>query len=53
MKRLHVQINDKVISPRRGFLIRRAPGHSYFDFAQEITFAQANAISEQSENQKK
>ncbi|CAF4473161.1 unnamed protein product, partial [Rotaria magnacalcarata] len=36
VKRLHVQLNDKSISPRQGFLLRRAPGHCYFDFAQEI-----------------
>jgi hypothetical protein len=40
VKRLHVQLNDKIISPRAGFLLRRAPGHCYFDFAQEIVFAE-------------
>ncbi|UJR14999.1 hypothetical protein I4U23_001976 [Adineta vaga] len=44
IKRLHVQLNDKIISPRQGFLLRRAPGHCYFDFVQEIVFAHAKTM---------
>ncbi|CAF3729736.1 unnamed protein product [Rotaria sp. Silwood1] len=44
VKRLHVQLNDKIISPKQGFLLRRAPGHCFFDFAQEIVFAHAKTI---------
>ncbi|CAF0857931.1 unnamed protein product [Didymodactylos carnosus] len=50
IKRLHVQLNDKIISPRQGFLIRRAPGHCYFDFCQEIIFAHAKTEYSQSKN---
>ncbi|CAF3038620.1 unnamed protein product [Rotaria socialis] len=51
VKRLHVQLNDKIISPRQGFLLRRAPGHCYFDFAQEIIFAHSKTIQENADNQ--
>ncbi|CAF0808236.1 unnamed protein product [Adineta ricciae] len=44
VKRLHVQLNDKIISPKQGFLLRRAPGHCFFDFAQEIVFAHAKTM---------
>ena len=46
IKRLHVQLNDKIISPKHGFLLRRAPGHCFFDFAQEIVFAHAKTMVE-------
>jgi hypothetical protein len=48
---LHVQLNDKIISPRQGFLLRRAPGHCFFDFAQEIVFAHAKTMMEEAEKQ--
>lgn len=51
VKRLYVQLNDKIISPKQGFLLRRAPGHCYFDFVQEIVFAQSKIIHR--ENEKK
>ncbi len=47
-----MQLNDKIISPRQGFLLRRAPGHCYFDFAQEIVFAHAKTMSEDEHIQK-
>ncbi|CAF0889439.1 unnamed protein product [Adineta steineri] len=55
IKRLHVQLNDKIISPRQGFLLRRAPGHCSFDFAQEIVFAHAKTMiqDEQKQQQKR
>ncbi|CAF0733393.1 unnamed protein product [Adineta steineri] len=46
VKRLHVQLNDKIVSPKQGFLLRRAPGHCFFDFAQEIVFAHAKTMIE-------
>lgn len=46
VKRLHVQLNDRIISPRQGFLVRRAPGHRFFDIAQDIVFAHAKTLSE-------
>ncbi|CAF0803169.1 unnamed protein product [Rotaria sordida] len=49
VKRLHVQLNDKIVSPRQGFLLRRAPGHCFFDFAQEIVFAHAKTMHENSQ----
>ncbi|CAF1618828.1 unnamed protein product [Rotaria magnacalcarata] len=52
VKRLHVQLNDKIISPRQGFLLRRAPGHCYFDFVQEIVFAHGKAMSEDDQRRK-
>lgn len=52
IKRLHVQLNDKIISPRQGFLLRRAPGHCYFDFAQEIVFAHVKTMAEDEAKQK-
>ncbi|CAF4386537.1 unnamed protein product [Rotaria socialis] len=52
IKRLHVQLNDKIISPRQGFLLRRAPGHCYFDFVQEIVFAHGKAMSEDDQRRK-
>ncbi|UJR31677.1 hypothetical protein I4U23_019158 [Adineta vaga] len=51
VKRLHVQLNDKIISPKQGFLLRRAPGHCFFDFAQEIVFAHAKTIVEDGQKQ--
>ncbi|CAF1052117.1 unnamed protein product [Adineta ricciae] len=51
IKRLHVQLNDKVISPRQGFLLRRAPGHCFFDFVQEIVFAHAKTMIPEQQKQ--
>lgn len=51
IKRLHVQLNDKIISPRQGFLLRRAPGHCFFDFVQEIVFAHAKTIIPEKQKQ--
>ena len=53
VKRFHVQLNDKIISPKQGFLLRRAPGHCYFDFAQEIVFAHTSAMEEDDEQRQK
>ncbi|CAF4738534.1 unnamed protein product, partial [Rotaria sp. Silwood2] len=52
IKRLHVQLNDKIISPRQGFLLRRAPGHCYFDFVQEIVFAHGKTMMEEEQKRK-
>ncbi|CAF3553894.1 unnamed protein product [Rotaria sp. Silwood1] len=52
IKRLHVQLNDKIISPRQGFLLRRAPGHCYFDFVQEIVFAHGKKMMEEEQKRK-
>lgn len=38
-KVMHVQINDRVISPPEGYLLRKGPGVCHFDFAQEISFS--------------
>ncbi|XP_013084186.2 katanin-interacting protein-like isoform X2 [Biomphalaria glabrata] len=56
-KIMHVFINDKMVSPPEGYLLRKGPGICYFDFAQEINFSNAtyanslsslsNAISDQ------
>jgi hypothetical protein len=46
-----VQLNDKIISPKQGFLLRRAPGHCFFDFAQEIVFAHAKTMVEDAHKQ--
>ena len=34
-----VTLDDKLLSPADGFLIRKGPGNCYFDFAQQIIFA--------------
>uniref|UniRef100_A0A8C2X6D1 Katanin interacting protein n=1 Tax=Cyclopterus lumpus TaxID=8103 RepID=A0A8C2X6D1_CYCLU len=38
VKVIHVFMDDVAISPPEGFLIRKGPGNSHFDFAQEILF---------------
>ncbi|KAI1896263.1 hypothetical protein AGOR_G00093000 [Albula goreensis] len=38
VKVIHVSMDDVVISPPEGFLIRKGPGNCHFDFAQEILF---------------
>ncbi|KAM9837979.1 katanin-interacting protein [Aulostomus maculatus] len=38
VKVIHVFMDDVAISPSEGFLIRKGPGNSHFDFAQEILF---------------
>ncbi|XP_019902350.3 protein KIAA0556 isoform X2 [Esox lucius] len=38
VKVIHVSLDDTVISPADGFLIRKGPGNCHFDFAQEILF---------------
>ncbi|XP_029102518.1 protein KIAA0556 isoform X2 [Scleropages formosus] len=38
VKVIHVSVDDTVISPPAGFLIRKGPGNCHFDFAQEILF---------------
>ncbi|KAJ8245822.1 hypothetical protein GJAV_G00260670 [Gymnothorax javanicus] len=38
VKVMHVTLDDMVISPPEGFLIRKGPGNCHFDFAQEILF---------------
>ncbi|KAJ8364242.1 hypothetical protein SKAU_G00130730 [Synaphobranchus kaupii] len=38
VKVMHVSMDDVVISPPEGFLIRKGPGNCHFDFAQEILF---------------
>ncbi|KAK7112200.1 hypothetical protein V1264_011687 [Littorina saxatilis] len=38
----HVSVNDRVISPPEGLLIRKGPGNCHFDFAQEINFTPPN-----------
>ncbi len=46
-----MQLNDKIISPKQGFLLRRAPGHCFFDFAQEVVFAHAKTMVEDGHKQ--
>uniref|UniRef100_A0A4W5QVN8 Katanin interacting protein n=1 Tax=Hucho hucho TaxID=62062 RepID=A0A4W5QVN8_9TELE len=38
VKVIHVSLDDTLISPAEGFLIRKGPGNCHFDFAQEILF---------------
>ncbi|KAL4617868.1 hypothetical protein GN956_G20471 [Arapaima gigas] len=38
VKLIHVSMDEMVISPPEGFLIRKGPGNCHFDFAQEILF---------------
>ncbi|BFZ02930.1 hypothetical protein BsWGS_05969 [Bradybaena similaris] len=38
-KVMHVHVNDRVISPLEGYLLRKGPGVCHFDFAQEISFS--------------
>ncbi|XP_061823519.1 katanin-interacting protein isoform X2 [Nerophis lumbriciformis] len=38
VKVIHVIMDDVVISPAEGFLIRKGPGNCHFDFAQEVLF---------------
>jgi len=33
-----VTLDDQLLSPVNGFLIRKGPGNCYFDFAQQIVF---------------
>ncbi|XP_074648255.1 katanin-interacting protein-like isoform X2 [Tubulanus polymorphus] len=39
-KLMRIFLDGKEVSPKDGFLIRKAPGSSYFDFAQEVNFSQ-------------
>ncbi|XP_036388651.1 katanin-interacting protein isoform X1 [Megalops cyprinoides] len=57
VKVIHVSMDDVVISPPEGFLIRKGPGNCHFDFAQEILFidylqpaSSRNADSQQIQN---
>ncbi|KAL4239443.1 hypothetical protein ACF0H5_000258 [Mactra antiquata] len=36
---LHVSIDEKLVSPPDGFLVRKGPGTCHFDYAQEISFS--------------
>ncbi|GFR79110.1 protein KIAA0556, partial [Elysia marginata] len=38
-KVMHVQINNRQVSPSEGFLLRKGPGVCHFDFAQEVQFS--------------
>ncbi|XP_041714323.1 katanin-interacting protein isoform X1 [Coregonus clupeaformis] len=38
VKVIHVSLDNMLISPAEGFLIRKGPGNCHFDFAQEILF---------------
>uniref|UniRef100_A0A8C7L4G8 Protein KIAA0556 n=1 Tax=Oncorhynchus kisutch TaxID=8019 RepID=A0A8C7L4G8_ONCKI len=38
VKVIHVSLDNTLISPAEGFLIRKGPGNCHFDFAQEILF---------------
>ncbi|KAL8620866.1 hypothetical protein ACOMHN_047037 [Nucella lapillus] len=40
---MHVLVNNRVISPAEGFLVRKGPGNCHFDFAQEINFTPSNS----------
>lgn len=44
---LHITVNDRVISPPEGILVRKGPGNCHFDFAQEISFTPTDASSTQ------
>ncbi|KAK3784012.1 hypothetical protein RRG08_025207 [Elysia crispata] len=45
-KVMHVQINDRQVSPSEGFLLRKGPGVCHFDFAQEVIFANSTKQQE-------
>ncbi|XP_028825921.1 protein KIAA0556 isoform X2 [Denticeps clupeoides] len=38
VKVMHVALDNALVSPPEGFLVRKGPGHCHFDFAQEILF---------------
>ncbi|XP_035590815.1 katanin-interacting protein-like isoform X2 [Oncorhynchus keta] len=38
VKVIHVSLDDTLISPAEGILVRKGPGNCHFDFAQEILF---------------
>uniref|UniRef100_T1J5N1 KATNIP domain-containing protein n=1 Tax=Strigamia maritima TaxID=126957 RepID=T1J5N1_STRMM len=38
VKFLQISLDNKLISPPEGFLIRKGPGNVHFDFAQEVNF---------------
>ncbi|XP_071813789.1 katanin-interacting protein-like isoform X2 [Apostichopus japonicus] len=38
IKTMHVFLDNKPLSPKSGYLIRKGPGNCFFDFAQEVTF---------------
>lgn len=40
---VHVSVNDRIISPAEGFLVRKGPGNCHFDFAQEISFTPSSS----------
>ncbi|KAH9498867.1 hypothetical protein Btru_004902, partial [Bulinus truncatus] len=42
-KIMHVYINDKIVSPSEGYLLRKGPGVCHFDFAQEINFSNSSS----------
>ena len=42
-RQVHVWVNDRIITPAEGFLVRKGPGNCHFDFAQEISFTPSNA----------
>ena len=35
---LHVYVDGERISPQSGYLIRRAPGHTHYDYGQSLAF---------------
>lgn len=45
-KTIHIYLDDHIISPQDGFLLRKGPGHCHFDFAQDLLFNNPDALSE-------
>ncbi|PAA77810.1 hypothetical protein BOX15_Mlig016692g2, partial [Macrostomum lignano] len=39
VKVMHIQLDGRYLSPELGLLIRKAPGHNYYNFVQEIALA--------------
>lgn len=35
---LHVYVDGERVSPQGGYLIRRAPGHTHYDYGQSLAF---------------
>ena len=45
---VQVSLDSRLISPPDGFLIRKAPGNCFFDFAQDLMFAQSDRATTKS-----
>ncbi|KAM7448574.1 hypothetical protein ABFA07_003481 [Porites harrisoni] len=38
VKQVHIKLDDRIISPPEGFLLRKGPGNVHFDYGQDIYF---------------